>query len=168
MDINIYVVIEDLWTLKQILCWRFTFKCYNTEYNKQSASRLRRCLASARQSLKSQTKSRYLSHWFWEFRPGDGPVKWRGGLKFNHGEVFAHHYTAVPFPVLSLCPPRSPIYHTTVHVCHVSVAFFNGLFLIFRDLQRIGVSLAGHQKKILTSVQLMRHNVDDQSPTESV
>uniref|UniRef100_H2VD29 receptor protein-tyrosine kinase n=1 Tax=Takifugu rubripes TaxID=31033 RepID=H2VD29_TAKRU len=33
---------------------------------------------------------------------------------------------------------------------------------------RIGVSLAGHQKKILTSVQLMRHNVDDQSPTESV
>uniref|UniRef100_A0A674PI18 receptor protein-tyrosine kinase n=1 Tax=Takifugu rubripes TaxID=31033 RepID=A0A674PI18_TAKRU len=36
------------------------------------------------------------------------------------------------------------------------------------DLQRIGVSLAGHQKKILTSVQLMRHNVDDQSPTESV
>ncbi|TNM88209.1 hypothetical protein fugu_006430 [Takifugu bimaculatus] len=36
------------------------------------------------------------------------------------------------------------------------------------DLQRIGVSLAGHQKKILTSVQLMRDNVDDQSPTESV
>uniref|UniRef100_A0A672HL55 receptor protein-tyrosine kinase n=1 Tax=Salarias fasciatus TaxID=181472 RepID=A0A672HL55_SALFA len=36
------------------------------------------------------------------------------------------------------------------------------------DLQRIGVSLAGHQKKILTSVQSMRHNVDDQSPTESV
>uniref|UniRef100_A0A3Q0RU83 receptor protein-tyrosine kinase n=1 Tax=Amphilophus citrinellus TaxID=61819 RepID=A0A3Q0RU83_AMPCI len=36
------------------------------------------------------------------------------------------------------------------------------------DLQRIGVSLAGHQKKILTSVQLMRHHVDDQSPTESV
>uniref|UniRef100_A0AAX7T5U0 receptor protein-tyrosine kinase n=1 Tax=Astatotilapia calliptera TaxID=8154 RepID=A0AAX7T5U0_ASTCA len=36
------------------------------------------------------------------------------------------------------------------------------------DLQRIGVSLAGHQKKILTSVQLMRHQADDQSPTESV
>ncbi|CAJ1061097.1 ephrin type-B receptor 1-like [Xyrichtys novacula] len=36
------------------------------------------------------------------------------------------------------------------------------------DLQRIGVSLAGHQKKILTSVQLMRHHADDQSPTESV
>uniref|UniRef100_A0A3Q2XUL4 receptor protein-tyrosine kinase n=1 Tax=Hippocampus comes TaxID=109280 RepID=A0A3Q2XUL4_HIPCM len=36
------------------------------------------------------------------------------------------------------------------------------------DLQRIGVSLAGHQKKILTSVQSMRHHVDDQSPTESV
>uniref|UniRef100_A0AAQ4PMW2 receptor protein-tyrosine kinase n=1 Tax=Gasterosteus aculeatus aculeatus TaxID=481459 RepID=A0AAQ4PMW2_GASAC len=36
------------------------------------------------------------------------------------------------------------------------------------DLQRIGVSLAGHQKKILTSAQSMRHNVDDQSPTESV
>uniref|UniRef100_A0A671Y9B7 receptor protein-tyrosine kinase n=1 Tax=Sparus aurata TaxID=8175 RepID=A0A671Y9B7_SPAAU len=36
------------------------------------------------------------------------------------------------------------------------------------DLQRIGVSLAGHQKKILTSVQSMRHNIDDQSPTESV
>uniref|UniRef100_A0A669EJP5 receptor protein-tyrosine kinase n=1 Tax=Oreochromis niloticus TaxID=8128 RepID=A0A669EJP5_ORENI len=35
------------------------------------------------------------------------------------------------------------------------------------DLQRIGVSLAGHQKKILTSVQLMRHQADDQSPTES-
>uniref|UniRef100_G3NTG8 receptor protein-tyrosine kinase n=1 Tax=Gasterosteus aculeatus aculeatus TaxID=481459 RepID=G3NTG8_GASAC len=46
------------------------------------------------------------------------------------------------------------------------------LYLIFlcycRDLQRIGVSLAGHQKKILTSAQSMRHNVDDQSPTESV
>ncbi|KAF3835402.1 hypothetical protein F7725_027960 [Dissostichus mawsoni] len=37
-----------------------------------------------------------------------------------------------------------------------------------RDLQRIGVALAGHQKKILTSVQSMRHNIDDQSPTESV
>ncbi|KAG8003351.1 Ephrin type-B receptor 1, partial [Nibea albiflora] len=37
-----------------------------------------------------------------------------------------------------------------------------------QDLQRIGVSLAGHQKKILTSVQSMRHNIDDQSPTESV
>uniref|UniRef100_A0A3B4WAK4 receptor protein-tyrosine kinase n=1 Tax=Seriola lalandi dorsalis TaxID=1841481 RepID=A0A3B4WAK4_SERLL len=36
------------------------------------------------------------------------------------------------------------------------------------DLQRIGVSLAGHQKKILTSVQSMRHHADDQSPTESV
>ncbi|XP_034438209.1 ephrin type-B receptor 1-like [Hippoglossus hippoglossus] len=40
------------------------------------------------------------------------------------------------------------------------------------DLQRIGVSLAGHQKKILTSVQSMRHHDDDddddQSPTESV
>nr|XP_061790574.1 ephrin type-B receptor 1-like [Nerophis lumbriciformis] len=36
------------------------------------------------------------------------------------------------------------------------------------DLQRIGVSLAGHQKKILTSVQSMRHHIDDQSPTESV
>uniref|UniRef100_A0AAQ5ZD06 receptor protein-tyrosine kinase n=1 Tax=Amphiprion ocellaris TaxID=80972 RepID=A0AAQ5ZD06_AMPOC len=36
------------------------------------------------------------------------------------------------------------------------------------DLQRIGVSLAGHQKKILTSVQSMRHQADDQSPTESV
>ncbi|KAK5906925.1 hypothetical protein CesoFtcFv8_004827 [Champsocephalus esox] len=36
------------------------------------------------------------------------------------------------------------------------------------DLQRIGVALAGHQKKILTSVQSMRHNIDDQSPTESV
>ncbi|KAM9761307.1 ephrin type-B receptor 1-like isoform 2-T2 [Menidia menidia] len=36
------------------------------------------------------------------------------------------------------------------------------------DLQRIGVSLAGHQKKILTSVQSMRHHMDDQSPTESV
>lgn len=42
------------------------------------------------------------------------------------------------------------------------------VFSFFRDLQRIGVSLAGHQKKILTSVQLMRPNVDDQSPTESV
>uniref|UniRef100_A0A8C7WU52 receptor protein-tyrosine kinase n=1 Tax=Oryzias sinensis TaxID=183150 RepID=A0A8C7WU52_9TELE len=37
-----------------------------------------------------------------------------------------------------------------------------------RDLQRIGVALAGHQKKILTSVQSMRHHADDQSPTESV
>lgn len=50
--------------------------------------------------------------------------------------------------------------------------FYDGLFLVFswffRDLQRIGVSLAGHQKKILTSVELMRHNADDQSPTESV
>ncbi|MEQ2283750.1 Ephrin type-B receptor 1, partial [Ameca splendens] len=36
------------------------------------------------------------------------------------------------------------------------------------DLERIGVSLAGHQKKILTSVQSMRHHIDDQSPTESV
>ncbi|KAG7236942.1 hypothetical protein INR49_032982 [Caranx melampygus] len=36
------------------------------------------------------------------------------------------------------------------------------------DLQRIGVSLAGHQKKILTSVQSMRHHADDQSPTDSV
>uniref|UniRef100_A0A3Q1J811 receptor protein-tyrosine kinase n=1 Tax=Anabas testudineus TaxID=64144 RepID=A0A3Q1J811_ANATE len=36
------------------------------------------------------------------------------------------------------------------------------------DLQKIGVSLAGHQKKILTSVQSMRHHIDDQSPTESV
>uniref|UniRef100_A0A8C6V370 receptor protein-tyrosine kinase n=1 Tax=Neogobius melanostomus TaxID=47308 RepID=A0A8C6V370_9GOBI len=32
------------------------------------------------------------------------------------------------------------------------------------DLQRIGVSLAGHQKKILTSVQSMRPTMDDQSP----
>ncbi|XP_056270648.1 ephrin type-B receptor 1-like [Pseudoliparis swirei] len=39
------------------------------------------------------------------------------------------------------------------------------------DLQRIGVSLAGHQKKILTSVQSMSHgggDDDDRSPTESV
>ncbi|KAG7272515.1 hypothetical protein CRUP_006804 [Coryphaenoides rupestris] len=36
------------------------------------------------------------------------------------------------------------------------------------DLQRMGVSLAGHQKKILTSVRSMRDHVDDQSPTESV
>uniref|UniRef100_A0AAX7T6I9 receptor protein-tyrosine kinase n=1 Tax=Astatotilapia calliptera TaxID=8154 RepID=A0AAX7T6I9_ASTCA len=40
--------------------------------------------------------------------------------------------------------------------------------VLSKDLQRIGVSLAGHQKKILTSVQLMRHQADDQSPTESV
>ncbi|XP_049587998.1 ephrin type-B receptor 1 isoform X1 [Syngnathus scovelli] len=36
------------------------------------------------------------------------------------------------------------------------------------DLQRIGVSLAGHQKKILKSVQSMRRHIDEQSPTESV
>ncbi|XP_033821010.2 ephrin type-B receptor 1-like [Periophthalmus magnuspinnatus] len=36
------------------------------------------------------------------------------------------------------------------------------------DLQRIGVQLAGHQKKILTSVQSMRPHQDDHSPTESV
>lgn len=41
-------------------------------------------------------------------------------------------------------------------------------FFFSRDLQRIGVSLAGHQKKILTSVESMRLHSDDQSPTESV
>lgn len=51
-------------------------------------------------------------------------------------------------------------------VCLVMISV--PLLVFSRDLQRIGVSLAGHQKKILTSVQLMRHNVDDQSPTESV
>ncbi|CAL8256711.1 unnamed protein product [Merluccius merluccius] len=40
--------------------------------------------------------------------------------------------------------------------------------LTTEDLQRIGVSLAGHQKKILTSVQSMRDHADDRSPTESV
>uniref|UniRef100_A0A8C5GNP3 receptor protein-tyrosine kinase n=1 Tax=Gouania willdenowi TaxID=441366 RepID=A0A8C5GNP3_GOUWI len=49
---------------------------------------------------------------------------------------------------------------------------FNSLPLVTQitaeDLQRIGVLLAGHQKKILTSVQSMRPNADDQSPTESV
>lgn len=116
----------------------------------------------------STTKSRYLSRRFWEFCPGDGPVKWRGGLKFNHGEVYPHHYTAVPFQVLSLPSQVTDLSHNCSCLPCVCYLFFNGLFLIFRDLQRIGVSLAGHQKKILTSVQLMRHNVDDQSPTESV
>ncbi|CAL8268115.1 unnamed protein product [Arctogadus glacialis] len=40
--------------------------------------------------------------------------------------------------------------------------------LTTEDLQRLGVSLAGHQKKILTSVQSMRDHIDDQSPTESL
>ncbi|CAL8306317.1 unnamed protein product [Lota lota] len=40
--------------------------------------------------------------------------------------------------------------------------------LTTEDLQRMGVSLAGHQKKILTSVQSMRDQIDDQSPTESL
>ncbi|KAJ3599281.1 hypothetical protein NHX12_033244 [Muraenolepis orangiensis] len=49
---------------------------------------------------------------------------------------------------------------------------FNSLPLVTQltaeDLQRIGVSLAGHQKKILTSVRSMRDLADQQSPTESV
>lgn len=57
--------------------------------------------------------------------------------------------------------------HITCNSSSVNMTFFC-FFCFSRDLQRIGVSLAGHQKKILTSVQSMRHNVDDQSPTESV
>lgn len=69
------------------------------------------------------------------------------------------------------CPSALPGHQSITALIRFSCScylLFNGLFLVFRDLQRIGVSLAGHQKKILTSVQLMRHNVDDQSPTESV
>lgn len=37
------------------------------------------------------------------------------------------------------------------------------LFLPHRDIQRLGVTLMGHQKKIMTSVQLMRAQVLNKS-----
>lgn len=59
--------------------------------------------------------------------------------------------------------------YNRVKIYHKKYSSLDLFFFFFsRDLQRIGVSLAGHQKKILTSVESMRLHSDDQSPTESV
>lgn len=41
--------------------------------------------------------------------------------------------------------------------------YFFVTFSSFRDMQRLGVTLMGHQKKIMTSVQLMRAQVLNKS-----
>lgn len=59
-------------------------------------------------------------------------------------------------------------HHTLLYL--LAVCFRNkvSLFVFLRDLRRVGVNLAGHQKKIITSIQEMRVHMNNTNSTVNI
>lgn len=68
--------------------------------------------------------------------------------------------TGAPHPSLALSSRKPPATETQAALCLAPVPSIHSslthVLLSQRDILRVGVTLAGHQKKILNSIQVMR------------